>query len=163
MDFLSAVRALENGECEGIRRVAWLAKDLMLAKSSHLSTVISWNVETDRYAMPTSDNILAYDWELVNPIPLTEEVEVKRWIIRSSSLHMFHEKVDAEDFCKHTATPKSHIIEMSGVDHVPVKPKVTKRGVYGGAIYADGIMKVHDPCNEIPIGKPLKLQIEWEE
>jgi hypothetical protein len=119
MNFLEALAELNEGRCEEIVSVE---ENIRIGENSQ----VYLTGPNDGCYCATPDAFLS-EWTLVNPKPVMEEVEVKWWIIRSSSLHMFHERTDAEDFCKHTATPKSHIIEMKVVDRVEVKPKVKRR------------------------------------
>ena len=102
----------------------------------------------------------------LNPRPVTEEVEVKRWAVVDSNGHFkesihYDTKPDAEYMDENW--PGCQLVVSTYHYSRPVKRKVKRHGTYGGAIYADGILKVNDCCNEIPVGKPLILKIEWEE
>jgi len=65
--------------------------------------------------------------------PLTEEVEVKRWEIRNVPAYWFKERGDAIGFCNRTATPHSHIIELTGSYQRPIpEPEVWEGEVLCG-------------------------------
>lgn len=76
MNFLDAVRALNEGRCEGIKR------------PNHINYV-TLNYETLEYAnglfKPFTSECLAEDWELVNEVKQYEVVEVERWLYVNSN------------------------------------------------------------------------------
>jgi hypothetical protein len=91
MNFIEAVTALGNGECEGIKRSLWSADSVLIAVK-------------EKIEFPNSISYIPYlmdfqydDWELVNHIPATEEVEISKWYCpicnNISNLPCAHERV----------------------------------------------------------------------
>jgi hypothetical protein len=106
MNFLEAVQALANGECEGIKRVGTFF-------SLHLEDHLLKDNDGDIF-QPYLDSILPSDWELVNPKPQYEEVEVVRWLdIRTNITHTMgiddEKNLDPQIWVKLTGTYKREI------------------------------------------------------
>lgn len=127
MNFLEAVRELVEGKCKGIKRPGGIVR-----RDKHF----------DIYA----DSILADDWQLVDPVPQEEEVEVVRWY--SPSLNLVF---DAESI----ARAQGDCIPLTGTYRRPVKPKV-KRRVSLGYVSKTGYIYEGVPSR-------AKFYAEWEE
>jgi hypothetical protein len=153
VNFLEAVAALQAGECEGIRRCSFTLKPYHVPGQR-----IGIDMTSGKIAF---EHLLANDWQLVNPIPRTEKREVKRYLLVNKETG--EERRYASNGDEAYDASVYEVVTLTGTYDSPIPRKTKKRGVYGGAIYANGVLQVNDPCEEIPIGKPLTLKIEWEE
>lgn len=149
MNFLEAVQALANGECEGIRRLGGYA-----------TITLSEGCLQDCYK--DARNILANDFILVNPIPKTENREVKRWMIRESDGNItgipFATYKQAENYCENCKIENANIIELTGFVEVPI-PRKVKRRMDISEVVGCG----HFTVNGVLIPKDAKTFAEWEE
>lgn len=158
MNFIEAVTELKGGRCEGIKRENWRI-DKVLILSPHFGGELRFEAVA---FINIANDILADDWQLVNPRPLTEEVEVVRW----ECIHCHHIVQDAGDCdppdgnycCQH------HVghIKLTGTytRTIPVK---TKRREYVGE--AENVLEAE--CDEAMRGNygmsaDAKIYAEWQ-
>ncbi len=116
MDFLQAVTALRDGLCEGITRPGW---------ASVIGVELGFF--SDRMNLGVVNNVLSDDWKLVGVKPQTETVEIIVWRVYSPSgtWQTANTLETAEKLASGRAGMR--IVELRGVDIVPVKPKVKRR------------------------------------
>ena len=74
MNFIEAVKSLQNGECEGIRR-SGCSQEYSLGPNSFLKYADCLK----EFDITNTAWFLAEDWILVNPKPVTEHCVVKAW------------------------------------------------------------------------------------
>lgn len=144
MNFIEAVKELDEGRCEGIRLAT--SKRIVFTKQ-------------DGYIFPRASLcvMLRDDWELVNPKSIYEEVEVVKYLwITHCGTEMLVNDLNAVPM-----DSKTKVIKLTGTIKTEIKPKVKRKlclseyKSYGGGISVD-----------IPIGKiPVIAEIfaEWEE
>jgi len=118
MNFLDAVRALQAGECGGIRRndVMW---KYTLDGDGNLCML-----DKDQSA----GSFLADDWELVNPKPQTVTKEVKRWAVvdeKTGGVHFTSGNIEQCEVRLPDYPGPLAIVELTGTYTVEV-PKVRK-------------------------------------
>ena len=123
MDFLSAVRSLKDGECEGIKRPNW-GNHIIIAEWQTMRWLTGVALELQ------GQNYLAEDWELVNPKPRMERVEVVRYKVRYdngelSGCRDFGSEEALLEFCP-DAKPRN-IARLVGYVEVPIPAKVKRR------------------------------------
>jgi hypothetical protein len=118
MNFLEAVQALEDGRCEGILHTNWvqkLAPQFLVIEKNNLT----WSGGHEFLGFCVSQ-MLTNDWQLVNPIPQTETVEVKRFVNLLTGdcrqPHMMDGLKDANRW-----------VELTGTYERPVPAKVKHR------------------------------------
>jgi hypothetical protein len=98
------------------------------------------------------------NWTLGNEKPVMETVAMSAY--KCPSCMRLHETNKKDCVCGKYC---SQFVELTGHFSRPVPEKVKRKCVYGGAIYSNRILRVNAPCEEIPIGKPLTLEISWDE
>jgi hypothetical protein len=116
MNFLQAVQVLKDGECEGIRKEGW-------GNWIHaVPDVLRWGKGGSIGETPQlrTDDLLSDDWQLVNPKPQTEAVEVKRWFCKNCERSSQAKYVSGccSDPC---------IVELTGTYERPIPAKVKRR------------------------------------
>ena len=165
MNFLEAVKALNNGECEGIRHLNWTQKMTPQFLCKGKDGCFAWSggfpFEGFLVSQCTTD-----DWELVAPVPQTEDVEIKRWAIYSENgdfkVSMRHDVKPDQTYIDDN-WPGCHLVELSGMLPVEVKPKVKHREIIhyelGGEFVADN--NRWRPISDLP--KTAMKYAEWEE
>ena len=106
MNFLDAVKALQEGRCEGVKRKGW-----GFVYDSYADGI---NFNHDKIAF---EHFLAEDWQLVNEVKQYEEVEVVAYY-----------DPELEIFYKEDVRPQRPcIIELKGTIKREIKPKVKHR------------------------------------
>lgn len=149
MNFVDAVAALKNGECEGIRAEGWNSDNVLVIRAGELK--LRQGLHYIPYAIDFSK-----DFQLVNPKPLTEKREVKRWICLEceTAFEAHSPTVKAGECC----TGK-RLVELTGTYDAPVKPKVKRREEISASY--DGNANFYLSRNGIPKG--AKIYAEWLE
>jgi hypothetical protein len=126
MNFIEAVRALSNGECAGIRHLNWT--QAYMPQYLIIDNLSPWKwfawAGNHPFLGFSLSQMLSDDWELVNPTPETEEVEVKRWLC--SCGNCYGHKVNAQ-MCKLGIECDGEVVELVGHYTRPVKRKVKFR------------------------------------
>ena len=159
MDFLTAVKALQAGECEGIIRDCQKGKLHLIISRGR----IVWsNFRINSALSPEIDWLLADDWILVNPIPRTETREATTFgVVVDGNVEMIDEE---ESGCDKWATKYGgQVVKLTAPYQVEVKPKVKRRKEIG--VMNKGIIKRNvgfTQQRECPQMK-AKLFAEWEE
>lgn len=123
MNIIEAVQALKDGLCDGIKRESWSGTILSLS-----SGIIRQYNGNDTDNIRRAENLIGDDWQLVNPKPQTETVEVKRWakLDKNGNYHGgTFDKAQAERWSD--SSKNSFIVELTGTYEKPVKPKVKHR------------------------------------
>jgi hypothetical protein len=136
MNFIDAVRELSEGRCNKIKR-----DDTIL----HIGLGGMLYIRD----VPYLAHITSYldDWELVDPVPQFEEVEVVRYLKESiDETYTFEQLGCPEDLTGY--------IKLTGTYRRKIKPKVKRREEIN-------IEPIHRIFGDIP--KYAKLYAEWEE
>jgi hypothetical protein len=145
MNFLDAVRELEAGRCKKI-----ISGCITLHEGG----------EGNRYLLNNADNgpllflrdYLADDWELVDPIPQTEEVEVIAWAMLNSE----GELCNLRDKEPTTDSRHDQFFKLTGTYTREVKPKVKRRELVQ-------IKRNGEVIGDQPIPNTAKFYAEWED
>jgi hypothetical protein len=129
LTFIEAVQALKDGKCEAITSMDCDSCKFYLLPDGYLDSSES---RGENRGPSCSRAILLNDWYLVNPVIPTEEREVVRWAIIAPS--GFCECTSATHECAEglrrsygTNGEGYRLVELKGIDHVPVPPKEKKR------------------------------------
>jgi hypothetical protein len=110
MNFIDAVKELSEWRCRGIKQPVWSGfLDRSLRHSETTKQGISWIA---------LNSILNDDWQLVDPIPQTEEVEVVRWMSLNGNGYRAS---------LYTSDNPAEWVKMVGTYTREVKPKVKRR------------------------------------
>lgn len=151
MNLTESVKALHDGMCDGVRRASWqrgtfleLDDDVMLAFNCGSPYI------------PYACDFLADDYELVNPKPQKETVEVKRCILvnKRTGEELSHDYGVIYDGSIYD------FVELKGTFHREIKPKVKRREKLKlSAIEEDNIRYRH----QIPGPSSFGIFAEWEE
>jgi hypothetical protein len=143
MNFIEAAKALNDGECTGIKRPGGVVRDGFAFDTIWL------------------DSILATDWEMVNPKPRTEPREVKRWGIFYKKDNELVCTVGTEDAAVKACDARySYIVELTGAYEVEIPRKVKRREeVTVRATKDNGLTFLFPHAND----KTGTLTFEWEE
>jgi hypothetical protein len=155
MNFIEAVQALKDGRGEGIRRTSWSHSDHVVIVRNELK----FKTTANRMFAGCIDGLLQNDWQLVNPKPVMETVEVKRWAKvsnKTGSIICFGEednKPQTADFGNYT------IFKLTGTYQRPVKEKVKRRE----EIKLSDSAEWHIKDADAGFGRHGKFFYEWEE
>jgi hypothetical protein len=136
MNFLDAVRELKEGRCEGIE----LKSQYIKIREIEIGC-ISFMVQPE--------TILAEDWELVNPKPRFEEVEIVKYV----------EMNECEEG-KSSKTPftplkNMQLVKLTGTMKREIKPKVKHRVLIDNELFISE--------TKLPFANNAKYFAEWEE
>jgi hypothetical protein len=153
MNFIEACNELAAGACESIKRKRWMGSGLIINPSGELA------FENGAY-LPMPIDFAATDYELVNPKPVMETVEVKIWRVYNpgGSWQSAKTKETAEELA--SERPGTRIVELTGVDYVPLPAKVKRREElrFTESARADAFYKAG-----IDFNGPVKYYAEWQE
>jgi hypothetical protein len=143
LNFIEAVTALRNGECEGVRRHGW---------GNYFGADFKWRSGGDKgsFAGGYFSDTFVDDWELVNPIPATEEVE-ELWYRHKNGFIM------APSMGRNLADWTLVKVTYSR----PVKRKEKKRVEITEISFGNGIHIRCAPESGVPVS--AKFFAEWEE
>ena len=123
MNFMEAVAALQAGECEGIRAVGWNSDNVLVIRDGKLE--FRQGLSYIPYAID-----FGKDFQLVYPKPITETVEVKRYMITNPGGGVYSDtfmtKEAAECKAAKMPYPSGAIVELTGHYEAPVPPRVRK-------------------------------------
>jgi hypothetical protein len=148
MNFIEAVKELSEGRCKGIKREEWFYKIMLVVKEQFVS------MSLPQFVGCTPADYLAEDWQLVDPIPQTEEVEVVRWMCRHCETVFPSQDVSAGRPC---CWGMGTLIQLTGHYTREVKPKVKRRedvsDWFHGRRDYQGLQTPDD----------AKCYVEWEE
>lgn len=149
MNFLEAVQALKDGQCEGVS----------INKASFCKYSLTrqgWLGMDGEFGMQRSlDDYLADDWQLVNPRPLTETKEVKRWLHVQNGLEIGH--TDNQTVAQEWNDNPNYgyaVVELIGTYEAPVKPKVKRR---------EELPRGNWPLVYSEMSEDTRIFAEWEE
>jgi len=144
MNFVDAVRELKEERCEGIKR--------------KISIVTLHEGVLCQHGVPVfvdGESIIAEDWELVNPKPQFEEIEVVRWCWNNGEREIYSEE-------KPCLPPLDYkLIKLTGKRKVEVKPKVKHREELKELLQAGMYAPKLAPF--VYKGRNVQLFAEWEE
>src|SRR5512135_2316022 len=130
MNFIEAVEALKEGRCEAIKP---FAKNF--GNPYHLKLDETGALIYPHYPKGTKlhVNSICGDWELVNPKPQYEEVEIKRWeIFDKDGEHLTYSHISYKDACDHIAVSNGgYVVELTGIMRREIKPKLKCRELIG--------------------------------
>jgi hypothetical protein len=106
--------------------------------------------------VPYLAHITSYldDWELIDPVPQHEEVEVVRWTCISQTGQCYGQYLSQDEAMTKIASVHDQIIKLTGNYQRPINPKVKRREEIN-------IEPIHRIFGDIP--KYAKLYAEWEE
>lgn len=147
MNFIEAVQILKDGGCEGIKTKSGLV--FILLHDGFLEAVESPGTSRG----PSDTEAILGDWQLVNPKPQTETVEVRALVTINTHNGL---AVELSSIPREPSVDRE-TIELVGTFEREIKPKMKRReriGAFTG--YAGHAMR-HD----IPKNAPLFA--EWEE
>lgn len=147
MNFIEAVTELKEGRCKGIKRPSFevlIVPILSRYGNNDGAQILAWQGEHSLYLR--IEHFLATDWQLVDPVPQTEEVEVKP-AYRCTNCDWLSTRKN--DKCCN----RPNNVLLTGTYTREVKPKVKRRELLGTA-GVSGIVSVPDDA---------KLYAEWEE
>jgi len=155
MNFLDAVQALKDGKCNEIIN----GSGYTVIKKGTLLFV----KESSSMFKPNISAIFC-DWQLVDPIPQTETVEVKRWGIIAPS--GFCEGTNSSyDIAVEKATdygPGYSVIELTGTFTRPVPAKVKRREVFNNAyVEGCGVLRVEKEDQARYLSLPNQAAGTW--
>lgn len=156
MNFTDAVRELAEGRCEGIKRNEYAANHRYPGQVFVPSSSSSFQMCNKEDIA----DILADDWQLVNPKPVMEEVEITAYLTTFDSGDtdpILSDHVPVFPFSKGHAT-QSHTFKYSR----PVAKKVKRRELVGAA----ASVLVDTACFNMESGTGMpddaKIFAEWE-
>jgi hypothetical protein len=159
VNFLEAVAALQAGECELVR-----VGNVFLGIAKGILTCFHYESDFPNKPSPsfsfTAEAYLRQDFSMVNPIPLTEKREVKRWAIISPSNTEYATEVNlgsAQRFIENH--PTYSIVELTGTYDAPIPRKVKRRHQSVTTIQFNGHIGIPLELR----GKTGILTFEWEE
>jgi hypothetical protein len=124
MNFLDAVQALKDGKCGRIRPATYSICEYEINKDGDLVLYNSCNKGIIRQAIDFLN-----DWQLINPTPQTETVEVKAFGVYREDGYCngkFDTMKEAESAGNSFNYPRQ-IVELTGTYLRSVKPKVKRR------------------------------------
>jgi len=147
MTFTEAVLELIEGRCKGIT--------IDGSYTLRLIDGILYHSRTNHMFIPDATAIRA-DWQLVEPVPQVEEMEVVRWECDyCGALHRGTYKPSHCHGCQ-----RSIFIELKGIRQIHIKPKL-KRRIEVKAVQFEIINKSDEPIT-IPLND-AKCFMEWTE
>lgn len=151
MNFTEAVAELAAGRCKGIRRAVWIPTAAWYPSKKEDGYVGDTMPFTKDF-----DAFLTTDWQLVDPAPQHEDVEVVRSMCGNCE-KIYKTDIEAVGCCFETATCEAPLIRLAGTYRREVKPKVKRRE----EIMPDCSVKF--ACNDIVPTTGVKFFAEWEE
>ena len=152
MDFLSALTELKEGRCEGIKRK--FATNTFYKSHESLDCIVY------------IEHMLSNDWQLVNPKPKYEEVEVVQYALVDEN--GIQQATSNESFLMRESGMFNFTeVKLTGTYQKEVKPKVVKRKQIGdeNTLYTKIKESDDDIYNRIYKSKNsgMKIIVEWEE
>lgn len=144
MNFTDAVRELTEGRCEGIS-----CSDCIYENRNGFLNYVNAFVGV----MLDSEDILSDNWELVNPKPEYEEVEVTRYMWK----HATSDGIIVEKYSEELPFlfPNVLVTKLTGMIKKEIKPKVKMRKEFNNV--GDFIL-----CKYGNAPKNAKVILEWE-
>lgn len=116
MNFIKAVQALKDEQCDGIQREG---DKRLFAERNWFKAMKTMQVHVDE--------ILATDWELVDIKPQTETVEVVRWVCVNKEGVYDGTLYDTESDAQNSKISDEQVVEAKYSYQKPILRKVKRR------------------------------------